>query len=217
VADPDGASTDRGELPGGHRAIEIAELSGRERYDLMTSLVVPRPIAWVSTWGPEGSPNLAPFSYFAALSTTPAIVGISIGARRGALKDTLVNARRSGALCVNVVGRRYLEAMNGTSAEVGPEVDEFDLVGLQVDRSDRVDAPFVAGCPAVLECLVLEEVDLPRSANVLLLAEVVRAQVDGELLEDRRLAVDPARLAPVGRLGGGGYMTSGEFVFLSRP
>jgi flavin reductase (DIM6/NTAB) family NADH-FMN oxidoreductase RutF len=81
---------------------DTAALTGRERYQLLTSLVVPRPIAWVSTWSGEGRRNLAPFSYFAAISATPFLVSVSIGSRRGEDKDTLRNIRRTGAFCVNV-------------------------------------------------------------------------------------------------------------------
>jgi len=75
------------------RVIRTGEIGNRERYQLLTSLVVPRPIAWVSTRGPGSVPNLGPFSYFAALSATPMLVGVSIGERGGAPKDTLANIR----------------------------------------------------------------------------------------------------------------------------
>ncbi|NIQ58759.1 MAG: flavin reductase family protein, partial [Gammaproteobacteria bacterium] len=76
-----------------------------------TSLVVPRPIGWISTRSGEGVPNLAPFSYFAAISATPMLVSVSIGARRGEPKDTLRNIRETGAFCANIVTERHLEAM----------------------------------------------------------------------------------------------------------
>nr|MDQ3309251.1 flavin reductase [Gemmatimonadota bacterium] len=91
-----------------------AELSGRERYQLLTSLVVPRPIAWVSTRSEAGAPNLAPFSYFAALSSSPFLVGISIGTREGEPKDSLRNIRTTGAFCVNVVTEAQLEGSANT-------------------------------------------------------------------------------------------------------
>src|SRR3954463_16618920 len=102
----------------------------RERYQLLTSLVVPRPIAWVSTRSAAGEPNLAPFSYFAALSATPFLVGVSIGHRRGIPKDTLANVRESGAFCVNLATEARLSALNETSGEYPPGVDEFALAGL---------------------------------------------------------------------------------------
>ena len=102
-----------------HRPFDPATLSGQERYQLLTSLVVPRPIGWISTWSAEGVANLAPFSFFAALAASPMLVGVSVGHRPQGPKDTLVNVRARGAFCVNVVTAPLLEAMNATSAEVG--------------------------------------------------------------------------------------------------
>jgi flavin reductase (DIM6/NTAB) family NADH-FMN oxidoreductase RutF len=194
-----------------------AELASRDRYQLITSLVVPRPIAWASTWNEAGGTNLAPFSYFAVLSSSPALVGISVGARRDGPKDTLVNARATGAVCVNVVTEAQLEAMNRTSAEVGPDVDEFDLADLEGLPSPRVDAPYVARCPAVLECELRDEVDLPGSRNVLLVLEVVGVILDPRLLPEGGYRVAPDLLQPVGRMGGSGYMLPAAFRDLERP
>ena len=197
--------------------IGLGDLRARDRYHLLTSLVVPRPIAWASTWGSDGTPNLAPFSYFAALSSSPALVGISIGSRGGSAKDTLGNIRESGAVCVNVVSTGHLYAMNETSAEVPPGVNEFLLAGLGWAPSARVRAPYVVGCPAVLECELRKEVDLPESANVLMIAEVVGVRVAPRLLPEGGFAVAPELLEPVGRLGGEGYMMPGTFRAVPRP
>lgn len=202
----------------GTRRIDPAEISSRDRYHLLTSLVVPRPIGWLGTYGADGTPNVAPFSYFAALSATPMLVGVSIGSRKDGEKDTLVNARARGAWCVNVVSEDFLEAMNATSADVAPEVDEFDLAGLRPERSDRVDAPFVAGCPAVLECVLEQEVELPESTNRLLIGRVVGVRVAERLpfLADTSM-VDPEALRPVGRLAGSMYALPGEVRSIPRP
>jgi flavin reductase (DIM6/NTAB) family NADH-FMN oxidoreductase RutF len=132
--------------------LDTGALTPRERYQLLTSLVVPRPIAWVSTRSQAGQANLAPFSYFAALSATPFLVGVSVGSRAGAPKDTLRNVRETGAFCVNIATGPQLEQMNETSGEYGPEVDEFAHAGIALAESEVVWAPFVADCPAVLEC-----------------------------------------------------------------
>lgn len=192
-------------------------MSGRDRYRLMTSLVVPRPIAWVSTWSASKAPNLAPFSYYAMLSATPALVGISVGERRGVPKDTLVNVRETGSFCVNVVTEAQLESMNRTSEEVGPDVDEFALAGLEPRAAARVDAPYVAGCPAVFECALRQEVPLHGSANVLLVGEVMAVRLSPESGLDEAGAVPPARLRAVGRLGGTGYQLPGPVRDLPRP
>lgn len=194
------------------------DLSGRERYQLLTSLVVPRPIGWISTRGPDGSANLAPFSYFAALSATPMLVGVSVGSRANGPKDTLVNLRARRAFCVNVVSEALLEAMNATSAEVPHGVDEFALAGLEAAESTAVDAPYVAAAPAVLECRVTQEVPLEGSTHALVVGRVVGVRLADGLpsLEGTRF-VDPEALRAVGRLHGSVYALPGRLMDLPRP
>lgn len=195
-----------------------AELPARERYHLMTSLVVPRPIGWLSTRSESGVRNLAPFSYFGALSVRPMLVGVSIGDKQDGLKDSLVNIRQRGAFCVNVVSAELLSPMNETSASVPPDVDEFELAGLTPVDSDRVDAPFVAECRAVLECEVQQEVDLRGAPNTLVIGEVVGILLDPTLgTEDGSRIVLPEDLRPVGRLGGAAYSVVDEVRRVLRP
>jgi flavin reductase (DIM6/NTAB) family NADH-FMN oxidoreductase RutF len=194
------------------------DLSPRERYQLLTSLVVPRPIGWISTRSPEGVANLAPFSYFAALSANPLLVGVSIGLRRGEPKDTLRNIRASGAFCVNVVPERLLEKMNASSGEYPPEVDELALVGLTAVQAGEVDAPWVGEAPAALECAVFREVELGEAPNVLVIGEVKAAHLSRALeLVPGTWAVEPRSLRPVGRLGGDRYTLLGEVRDIPRP
>jgi len=200
------------------RLIDTATLTGRQRYELLTGLVVPRPIGWLSTWGEDGVPNLAPFSYFAALSASPMLVGASIGHRRDGPKDTLVNIRRRGAFCTNVVSEPLLAEMNATSAEVPPDVDEFRLAGLTAARSERVDAPYVGEAPAVFECVLRQEVPLTHAPNTLVIGEVVGVLLREDLeLEEGTLRARPEDLRPVGRLGGPAYAMPGEVLRLPRP
>jgi flavin reductase (DIM6/NTAB) family NADH-FMN oxidoreductase RutF len=184
------------------RLIDPAEIGNRERYQLMTSLIVPRPIGWISTRSRAGVPNLAPFSYFNAVSATPMLLGVSIGHRRTLPKDTLINIRQTGSFCVNVVTEHQLEQMNLSSGEHPPEIDEFEVAGLQMAESSVVDAPYVADCPAVFECTLSQEVELKGGNASLVIGEVVRLRLDPGLeMEDGSLRVLPASLRPVGRLG----------------
>lgn len=161
---------------------------------------------------------MAPYSFFNAISGSPMLVAMSIGRRRGSPKDTLVNLRKRGAFCWNVVTEPLLEAMNATSAEVGPDVDEFELAGLERAVSDRVDAPYVARCPAVFECTVFKEVDLSPSTNVLVIGEVVGVRLSQTLpLAEGTMIVDARALAPVGRMSGAEYMLPRELAALPRP
>jgi flavin reductase (DIM6/NTAB) family NADH-FMN oxidoreductase RutF len=193
-------------------------LGGRERYQLLTSLVVPRPIAWVSTRSPGGQRNLAPFSYFAAVSATPFLVSVSIGSRGGVDKDTLRNIRDTGAFCVNLATEGQLAQMNETSGEWGPEVDEFVAAGLESAEAESVDAPYVANCPAVLECRVFKVVELEGSPNTLVIGEVLRVRLSDEIpLAPGTLFADTAALRPLARLWGDLYATVGDTPALKRP
>jgi flavin reductase (DIM6/NTAB) family NADH-FMN oxidoreductase RutF len=197
---------------------DTAALTGRERYQLLTSLVVPRPIAWVSTWSGEGRRNLAPFSYFAAISATPFLVSVSIGSRRGEDKDTLRNIRRTGAFCVNVATERQLAEMNETAGEYASDVDEFERAGLPSAEAESVDAPYVANCPAVMECRVFKIVELEGSTNTLVIGEVLRVHLadDVSIVGDTKF-VDSAALRPLARLWGDFYSTIGDTPALKRP
>lgn len=202
-------------------AVEVIDPDGldrRDRYQLLTSLVVPRPIGWISTYGRDRTPNLAPYSFFAALSATPMLVGMSVGRRQGEPKDTLVNVRVRGGFCVNVVTRAHLEAMNSTSGDHPPDVDEFEVAGLDGARAGSVDAPYVVSAPAVLECSLEMDVDLPGGENTLLIGRV-RAVRLAALLDriDGTRFVDTRSLDPVGRLWGGAYTLGGDIEVLSRP
>ncbi len=197
---------------------ETAGLDNRARYQLLTSLVVPRPIGWVSSRSPDDVPNLAPFSYFMALSTTPMLVGVSIASRRGSPKDTLSNIRSTGEFCVNVVTEQHLHAMNESAGEHPPDVDEFEVAGVRRAPGILVSAPSVEECPAVLECRLFKEVELGDQTNVLVIGEVlgVRVAPDLPFLPGTHL-VDQEALRPVARLGGDLYSFVGETPVLPRP
>lgn len=198
--------------------LDTARLGNRERYQLLTSLVVPRPIAWLSTRSAAGAANLAPFSYFAALSATPFLVGVSIGSRAGGPKDSLRNIRETGVFCVNLATERQLREMNETSGEWGPEVDEFVRAGVAAAEAESVAAPYVANCPAVLECRLSQEVPLTGSPNTLVVGEVLRVRLAGDVrLVDGTHFVDTESIRPAARLWGDRYALIGEMPSLPRP
>jgi flavin reductase (DIM6/NTAB) family NADH-FMN oxidoreductase RutF len=197
--------------------IHTDAVDGLERYQLLTSLVVPRPIGWVSTRGASGVPNVAPFSFFSAVASSPMIVSLSIGTRDGVAKDSLRNILDQGAFCVNVVTETQLEAMNRTAASLPPEDDEFAFAGLAVAEAETVDAPYVADCPAVLECELYKHVDLAHVGG-LVLGEVKGVRLDPELaIVEGSAFVDSEVLRPVGRLWGPAYTLLGEIRVLARP
>ena len=201
-----------------HDVLRADEMSGREKYRLLTSVVVPRPIGWISTRSADGQANLAPFSYFGALSSDPMLVGVSIGFRGDEPKDSLQNIRETGVFCANMVTARHLEAMNASSGDYPAAVSEFDAVGIAVAEASEVDAPLVADCPVVLECRLFKEVDLGAAPNSLCIGEVVAVRLGfeaRELWDDGFL--DTSGWGPVGRLWAGLYSIVDRTQALDRP
>jgi flavin reductase (DIM6/NTAB) family NADH-FMN oxidoreductase RutF len=200
------------------RVLDTGALDRRARYQLLTSLVVPRPIAWVSTRAADGTANLAPFSYFAAVSATPFLVSISIGHRGDAPKDSLRNIEETGAFCVSFADAAHLEAMNLTAGEYAPDVDEFALAAVPLAEAESVAAPYVADAAAVLECRTFQVVPLAGSANTLVLGEVLRVRLRGDVeMRPGTHFVDSAALRPVSRLWGDLYAELGPVTELPRP
>ncbi|MGK2856776.1 MAG: flavin reductase family protein [Thermoanaerobaculia bacterium] len=198
--------------------IDLTPLSTRERYAWMTATVLPRPIAFVSTVSPEGVVNLAPFSYFNGVSSTPPVLSVAIGPKRaGVLKDTIRNIEATGELVINIVPRSIAELMVRTSGDYEPDVSEFDLSGLTRVPSELVGPPRVGECPIAFECRAIQvvKVGAPSLATSLVLAEVVLLHVSDDVLTGGR--VDPRKVAPVARLGGSLYATLGEVWEIARP
>lgn len=193
--------------------LDPAVVPGPEMYRFLISAVVPRPIAFVSTRAAAGGTNLAPFSYFNALSSVPPLVGIAIVDRPGDEKDTLRNIRETGEFVVNLVAEPMLPAMAKTAGEWPRGTSEFEVAGLTPMPSERVAAPCVAESPIQLECRVHREIALGNS--ILVVGEVLLARVADEVLSEGR--VDPLKLKPVGRLGGEYYSLLREVVKEPRP
>ncbi|MBZ2184422.1 MAG: flavin reductase family protein [Bryobacter sp.] len=195
------------------------ELSARELYKLLIGTVVPRPIAWVSTISRDGVRNLAPYSFFNAVSADPPVVCFAPSRKPAGdpRKDTLRNVEETGEFVVNIVSVVLAEAMNRTAAEVGPEVDEFELAGVTAVAATRVSAPMVAEAPAKLECRlkqILPMGDRPTS-GILVLGEVVCFHYAEGMVEEYR--VDAGKLDAVGRMGGMSYSCTRERFDLIRP
>jgi len=193
--------------------IDPQGLDRRAAYKLMISLIVPRPIAWVSTISPEGGVNLAPFSYFNGISSHPPILMIAVGARRGERKDTWRNIDLTREFVVNVVVPELVDAMVITSGEYPPEVDEFQRAGLTPAPSAKVRPPRIAESPVSMECTLEKIVEVEQTA--LILGRVVLYHVRDDLLSHG--SVDPTRLKPVARLGDDFYSYLGEVFERGRP
>jgi flavin reductase (DIM6/NTAB) family NADH-FMN oxidoreductase RutF len=200
-----------------------AECLQRQVYKLMTGIIVPRPIALVSTLSRAGVPNLAPFSFFCGVGSVPPTVLFcpslrpADSAEAGKRKDTLRNVEETGEFVINVVSDAISAAANAASAEVPPEVSEFMLSGLTPIPSEAVRPSRVAESPAQMECKLLQVIYTGHApgSGVIVLGEVVRFHVREDLVEDFR--VDPAGLDAVGRMAGNTWVRTRERMELIRP
>ncbi|MEN8148392.1 MAG: flavin reductase family protein [Planctomycetota bacterium] len=184
--------------------IDPAGLTAPERYFLLTSAIVPRPIAWVTTRFPDGSVNAAPFSFFNGISASPPLLMVAVGRRRdGTPKDTLANAEATGEMVVNVVPRDQAETMVATSRDPGPGVSEVEELGLDLADSTAIATPRLAASPVALECTVDRTIDF--GGTTMIVGAVVAVHVDDEVAAEDG-TVDFGKLRPVGRLGGFGYL-----------
>ena len=182
---------------------------GRAFYFLMTALVVPRPVGWISTVSADGVRNVAPYSYFNLMGSDPAYCAFgSTG-----VKDSLKNLREVPQFVANIVGMGVLEKMNFTSTDFPREEDEFAWAGLTPTPALKVRPARVAEAKAHLECEVAQIVT-DRNTNIVL-GRIVHAHVDKSVWKQGR--VDPRLLDPVCRLSGSGYAALGELVNVERP
>ena len=186
-------------------------------YKLLIGCVVPRPIAWVSTVGGDGVPNIAPFSFFMGVCNEPPTIAFSSGRRPGGVKDTVRNLELTGDFVVNVVDDDHAEAMNATSGEYAPEVDEFALAGLLTAPGVRVRSPRLLTAPVSLECRVAQIVPVGRGPHSVVFGEIVYFHVRDGVYDARTGRIDMHGLRPVGRLAGNLYSHIHDIFEMKRP
>jgi flavin reductase (DIM6/NTAB) family NADH-FMN oxidoreductase RutF len=192
-------------------------------YKLLIGCVVPRPIAWVSSVDAGGVPNLAPFSYFMAITHDPPTIAFSASPRGievpGApgKKDTLSNVEVTREFVVNIVDDALAEQMNVTSGDYPPEVDEFVQAGLTAAPSVRVKAPRVAMAPINMECRVAQILPVGNLPHHLVIGEIIHLHVRDDVYDPATGRIDMHRLRPVGRLAGHLYTHVHDIFEMKRP
>src|SRR5579863_9484724 len=193
----------------------------RELYRILLSAVGPRPIAWVSTLSKDGVPNLAPFSFFNAVSAKPPMLGFAPALRQlehgHEPKGTLVNIRETGEFVVNIVTFELAEAMNVSSGEYEYGVNEFELAGLKMRASEVVRPPQVAASPVNFECKlhkILEFGTEPPSGSFVI-GEIVAIHVEDSIVHEGK--IDGNAIDLIGRMGGMQYARTTERFEMQRP
>jgi flavin reductase (DIM6/NTAB) family NADH-FMN oxidoreductase RutF len=206
---------------GGWRVVETdaAALDAKRAYHFLTSAVVPRPIAWVTTLDPgTGVVNAAPFSWFNAVCADPPMLMLAIQARAdGSPKDTLRNLRASGEFVVNAAPKALVQEMVQTSGDYPSDVSEVQAVGLRTAPSRKVAPPRLADSALHFECRLAQDIPLGRTkATTLVLGEVVHIAAEDAILDERG-NVDPTKLTLVARMGGAEYVDTSSFFTVKRP
>lgn len=207
--------TDDGSTAGGESdalEIDVDEHDG-SLYRILSSGVVPRPIAWVSTTSEDGVDNLAPYSFFTVASVEPPVLLFAPVDDAEGLKDTPRNARDTGEFVVNLVTEDLAEAMNETSATLPAGESEFDHAGLERADSTAVDPPRVAGAKVAFECSLHELVDV--GGSTLVLGEVRHVHLEKSVTTDGKIDID--EIDAVGRLAGSLYARTDDRFSLERP
>jgi flavin reductase (DIM6/NTAB) family NADH-FMN oxidoreductase RutF len=200
--------------------INPTDLPWKSMYKLLIGAVVPRPIGWISTVDSRGAPNLAPFSYFNAVSANPPhlIFAPSVRGTDFGLKDTLLNVRTSGEFVANIVTEDLAEAMNITSTEFPPDVNEFEAAGLTPAPSLAVTPPRVRESPIHFECRLSHLITLGEGpgGGTVVIGRIIHVHVDERVMlgEDK---IDPHKLKPIGRMAGGTYSRVTDLFEMQRP
>ena len=186
---------------------------------VFTGVIVPRPIAFVSTISNEGHVNLSPYSFFNAATYDPPTLVFSISKflSSGKLKHTLKNIQENSEFVVNIVSNQIAEAMNVTSAEYPEYTNEFAISGLTQVDSQIVRPPRLAESPVNMECKLERIVELgsERDPHGLVIGEVVLVHIDDEVISGHH--IDHQKLDPVGRLAGDMYCHTTSTFDLIRP
>jgi flavin reductase (DIM6/NTAB) family NADH-FMN oxidoreductase RutF len=199
--------------------LDFTTLPVRDAYQWMTSTILPRPIAWVSTISPDGTTNLAPFSFFQGVTANPpTLMFVPVNNRAGVKKDTIRNIELVPEFVVNLVPHALASLMNDTAALLPYEESEFTVFGVAAAPSVKVRPPRVAAAPVAYECTLDRIVEIgtgPLAANVVF-GRIVAGHVRDDVIGPGGFP-DSARLDLVGRLGGEDYTTTRETFSLARP
>ena len=172
-------------------------------YNPLKAIIAPRPIGWIASVDGQGRPNLAPYSFFNAISVLPPMVGFSSSPSENGEKDSLANIRETGEFTVNIVSKKQMDAMNLSSAPLPHGQSEFDFAKIESEPSIQIAPPRVKGAPCHLECKLWQILPLPPMAggmqNHWVMGIVVGIHIDEHVITDGR--VDVTKYSPIARLG----------------
>ena len=189
-----------------------SDLTPRERYKVLTSFILPRPIAWVTTVGPSGVVNAAPFSFFNAFCEDPPLCMFAANRKpNGQDKDTFLNIQRTGEFVVNIADEPLAKAMHESSGDFPPEIGEPDYLGLELAPSAKLAVPRLADAPWAMECKLWKLIDV-NDDRKLIMGEGLHFHIRDELWDDEAMRVHMDRYHPIGRMFADRYCRTDDRV-----
>jgi len=187
-----------------------AGLDAEATYKLLVGVVVPRPIAWITTLNAVGGVNLAPFSAFTYVSVKPPMLGINCGRKSGVLKDTGTNIQREREFVVHIADETLVRPLHESAIEFPPEVSEVAELGLETLPSMELRTPRLAIAPIAMECRYHSATPYGATGSEFIVGEVLRFHIrDGLCVHGK---IDTMQLRPLCRLGGPNYASLGELI-----
>ena len=189
-----------------------SDLTPRERYKVLTSFILPRPIAWVTSVGPTGVVNAAPFSFFNAFCEDPPLCMFAANRKpNGQDKDTFLNIQRTGEFVVNLADEPLARAMHESSGDFPPDIGEPDHLGLKLAPSTRIAVPRLADTPWAMECKLWKLIDVNDDRR-LIMGEGIHFHIRDELWDPETMRVHMERYHPIGRMFADRYCRTDDRV-----
>lgn len=189
-----------------------SDLSQRERYKVLTSFVLPRPIAWVTSQNADGVVNAAPFSFFNVFCEDPPLCMFAVNRRPdGREKDTMINVQRLGEFVVNLTDEPLARAMHESSGDFPPEIGEPDYLGLKLAPSSKIAVPRLADAPFAMECRTWKLIDV-NGDRQLIMGEGIHFHIRDELWDGEAMRVHMERYHPIGRMFADRYCRTDDRV-----
>jgi len=195
--------------------IEPESLSKRDSYFFAISLIIPRPIAFVTSLNEHNIVNAAPFSYFNGISTSPPLFTISIADKKDGKKDTLNNILKRKEFCVNLVNRQMAEGVTISASDFPPDISEMNYNAFSLENSKLIKTPFIKESPITMECKLVRSID-DMGAFTLIFGQVMLYHVDENVIDKTTGYIHAEKADLLGRLGGEDFSTTGKIITVKR-
>lgn len=199
--------------------INVEELTGTEAYHLLTQTVIPRPVAWILTENEESDYNLAPFSFFTAISSRPPLIMFSVGSKpSGDIKDTRRNILRTKSFVVHIAPSTLAEEMTETARTLEYGESELERVNLTINNDWQQILPRLSECDIALFCELYDYQEIGENKQGLVFGEIKQAFLSDKVAtKGERLVIDATQVDPISRLGGNDYAALGKTITIQRP